>query len=177
MSDRSIDGTPVRIAAGTLDFGLRLVGAFAFAALAGLALIGSADVVGGAILGRGLPSAREVSEVLLALLVFAGIGLAFRDDGHIRVDLFISSAGPRFTRASRSLSALLAALVFAVMAWGATHAAARSWEIGERAAALIRFPLWPVKWIIALLMWMIVIECLRLALRPTTPLHRSEEHI
>ncbi|MBL4919129.1 TRAP transporter small permease [Szabonella alba] len=147
----------------------------AYGAIALLMLIGAADVLGTYGMGRALPSAREFSEVILSVLVFSGIALAFRADRQIGVDLFTTHMplGPRGIL--RAVAHLLAAAVFALLAWRASVSALAAFQISETAAALIRFPVWPFKMAVALLMAVTALECLRQGLGgPPAPQSEAE---
>lgn len=143
----------------------------AYAAITVLMLIGAADVLGTYVAGRAVPSAREFSEVILSVLVFAGIALAFRSDRQIGVDLFTAHMPERLRLGLRAVAHLLAAAVFALLAWRAAVSAVAAYQISETAAALIRFPVWPFKMAVALLMGVTALECLRQGLggRPALP--------
>lgn len=140
---------------------LETVAWVAYVAIVVLMVIGAADVLGTYVAGRPVPSAREFSEVILSVLVFAGIVLAFRSDRQIGVDLFTAHMPGRLRRGLRAMAHLLAAAVFALLAWRAALSAAAAFQISETAAALIRFPVWPFKMASALLLGVTALECLR----------------
>ena len=75
------------------------------------------DVVGRYIFNSPLPGAKELTEVLLALLVFASAPLITADRTHITTALFESVLSRGVLRRRNSVLALLGALVCGVLAW------------------------------------------------------------
>ena len=117
--------------------------------LAAMAVIGTADVVAFNVLSRPVPAANEIASAMLPLVVMLAMSEVQRRDGHIRVD-FVSNVLPAAIRRWLPvLYALVALVVFGLLAWGASDLAASSVRISERAIAAIRFPVWPVKLVFA----------------------------
>lgn len=112
--------------------------------------IGTADVLGIAFFSVAVPSATEASEVLLAMAVFLPLMHVQRKHKHIAVDQLVQLF-PFPARWAAEAFALLAGLVvLGVIAWQALVLAAASWSVREYANALITFPIYPVKAIVAL---------------------------
>lgn len=84
----------------------------------------TADVVGRYLLSRPLTGAFEVTEMAMALVIFAGLSLAAAAREHITVNLFEARLGPEARRWQAVAGDLVCALVTAVMAW-------RMWERGS----------------------------------------------
>jgi len=126
-----------------------------------MTLYGSADVLATFLLGRPVPLARELSEVLLAVTIFAAMATALREDRNVSVDLVVGRAGPGLRRLSRGLALLVGGAVFALLAWRAYILAAESFVDHELAAAVIRFPIWPAKALVALAIAVTLAEYVR----------------
>lgn len=126
-----------------------------------IAAIGTADVVGTAFFGAPVPSALELSEAGLVIVVFLGLAYAQQRRAHITVDIFSS----RFAGLARFLSvglALVAAvLFFGFIAWRGGIAAWESVVIDERSEGLARIPLYPGKLALTLGCIIATLESLR----------------
>lgn len=93
-----------------------------FAAVAGLLVLGmmavtAVDVVLRFFFNAPLTGAFEVTEISMALVIFAGMSLAAARREHITVNLLESRLSPRARRWQRGLGDLVCALVAGVMAW------------------------------------------------------------
>ena len=110
-----------------------------------MALFGSLDVVSTFLFSQPIPLARELSEVLLAIVIFAAMATALREDRNVNVDLFVGRASPFARRLTRLLALFIGTIVFALLAWRSAGLATSSFVENELAAAAIRFPIWPVK--------------------------------
>lgn len=82
------------------------------------------DVVGRYLLSRPLIGATEMTELLLAAIIFVGLPAASLDDEHISVD-FISARTPRSIEPfRRALISVVSAGVLGVVCW-------RLWIVGD----------------------------------------------
>lgn len=142
----------------------RAAEAVAFAALLLLMALGAADVLGTFLLGRPLPSAREFSEVIMSVLVFAGLAVVCARERHIAVDLFVGGREGRLLRPLRALARLAAVAAFGLIAWRAAEGALDSLAIRETALAFVAFPVWPFKILGAAMLAAAVAACLCLLL-------------
>lgn len=110
-----------------------------------LAIVGTADSLGTQLFALPVPSALEISQAGLAVVVFMGLAFAQRRRGHVMVDILFN----RFTGGLKvffTALALLAAMAFfAFLAWRTGIAAFESFEVDERSWGLTRFPIWPSK--------------------------------
>ena len=96
-----------------------------------------------------IPGVFELSETLMVMVVFLGLGLAQQERAHLRAELFISKT-PRHIRRYFDLFAHVSGLFF----WGAMaimsfYKAWGSFIVGEYKEGLIKFPVWPVRWFLA----------------------------
>jgi TRAP-type mannitol/chloroaromatic compound transport system permease small subunit len=133
----------------SIDYFIRLLvnsaAIFSMVVMLGLALLGTVEVLGTSLLGMPLPSVREISSEALVLLIFGGFGYAQLRDEHVAVDLFYSRFTPRIKHVVRIFSRVLGLSLFAVFTARLGASAWNSYEIGERASALIAFSIWPFK--------------------------------
>ena len=118
----------------------RSLGVLAGLLLLGLMLVTCVDVVGRYLLGTPLQGAFELTEVLLAGLVFAALPLTTRAGEHVEVDLFAGAMPAPVFRALGRLSALVAAVALGVVAWKLADQAARLFADGTVTSSL-RVPL------------------------------------
>ncbi len=112
--------------------------------------LGTGDVVGTQFLGLPVPGAKEITESTMVLIVFGALAYAQIRRAHIRVELVYTHMSGR-VRALMDVVADLAAIVFfGILAWQCTEGAMLSWRIGEAADGLLRFPLYPARWILVI---------------------------
>ena len=138
-------------------------------ALGGIGLIismflGVGDVVG-TLVNHPVAGAQEVTESTMVLIVFGGLTYAQIRRRHIRVELFYLRAGPRL-RSAMDLGASAAAMVyFGLLIWQAWNEAMYSWQIKEATFGLIRFPLYPARFLLvagtALMLVQLLLDFLR----------------
>ncbi len=119
--------------------------AVAAVAIGLLAIIGTADSLGTQLFALPVPSALEISQAGLAVVVFMGLAFAQRRRGHVTVDILFN----RFTGLAKTIFtalALFAAIAFfAFLAWRTGISALESYQVDERSWGLTRFPIWPSK--------------------------------
>lgn len=101
------------------------------------------DVVGRYFLGRPLAGATEITELLLAGVIFTGLPAICLDDGHVTVDL-VTDRLPEWTRAIRlSVMRLVVAGALAVIGWRLFVQGRRLAGFGD-VSVLLRLPVAPV---------------------------------
>jgi TRAP-type C4-dicarboxylate transport system permease small subunit len=113
--------------------------------LIALMMLTTVDVLGRNLLRQPVPGATELTEILLAGIVFLSFPrLAYRQ-GHIVVDLLDFLTGPRTRRIQTRCAAVLSAVTFAGLTWPLHRAALRAMEDGDTTIQLgipLYFPLW-----------------------------------
>ena len=107
------------------------------------------DVLCRHLLKQPVPGVIELNEVLMIGIVFLGLGVAQKEDSHIRAELFVSRLGPERRRYFDLIS-----LIFSVGFWTIilVQAVPKAWEsflTGEYREGLIKFPIWPARWMLA----------------------------
>lgn len=122
--------------------------------------LGTADVVGTQFLGTPLPGALELTESTMVLIVFGALAYAQIRRAHIRVELIYTKAGPR-ARAAMDIVADVAALTyFSLLTWQSIGEAIFSWSIDESTVGLVRFPLYPARWILVAGTMLLIVQLL-----------------
>lgn len=113
--------------------------------LLALMMLTTLDVLGRNLLKQPVSGATELTEILLAGIVFLSFPrLAYRQ-GHIVVDLLDFLTGPRTRRIQARFAAVLSALTFAGLTWPLHRAASRAMEDGDTTIQLgipLYYPLW-----------------------------------
>jgi TRAP-type mannitol/chloroaromatic compound transport system permease small subunit len=112
--------------------------------------LGTADVVGTQFLKTPVPGALELTESTMTLIVFGALAYAQIRRAHIRVELLYTRVGRRARIALDMLAHVAALLFFGLLLWQAIGEAIFSWNIDEATVGLIRFPLYPARWILVL---------------------------
>ncbi len=109
--------------------------------------LGVADVVG-TYVGHPVPGAYEVTESTMVLVVFGGLTYAQIKRKHIRVELIYQMMGHR-AQSLMDIVADMAALVFyGLLIWQGWNEALYSVQINEATSGLIRFPLYPARFVL-----------------------------
>lgn len=113
-------------------------------------LLTGVDVIGRYFFNRPLPGAFELTEVLLALLIFAGLPLVSGREEHVTITLLSERFKGRLLRAQRVFVRLCAVLVLAVLAWRLWIKGAQLAQYGDMTTYL-HIPLAPVLYAAAVL--------------------------
>lgn len=113
--------------------------------LSGIFLVGIAAViiaqVGGRLIGLTVDS-TETAGFCLAASTFLGLAYTFRRGGHIRVNLAIRHAGPRFRRFVELWCVGFAVVALAYFVYWAVDLVYFSWKFNEISPGLMAIPLW-----------------------------------
>jgi TRAP-type C4-dicarboxylate transport system permease small subunit len=112
--------------------------------------LGTGDVVGTQFFGWPLHGAKEITESTMVLIVFGALAYAQIRRAHIRVELIFSHMTPRIQAAMDVIADLAGLVFFGILAWQCMLGAIFSWQIGEAADGLLRFPLYPARWILVI---------------------------
>lgn len=111
--------------------------------LLAMMLVTFVDVVGRYFFGHSLNGAYELTEVLLGLIVFAGLPIVTWRSEHVTVDLFTTRLPALPQLALARLAALVTALVLAALAWRLGVTARDLMGYGD-ATIFLGIPLGPV---------------------------------
>lgn len=134
------DAPEGRRALPLLRLALAAVAAALLIALMGVTVV---DVVGRDLLSRPLPGATEITELLLAAVIFTGLPAVCLDDGHVTVDLLTARLGARWAALRLLAARLLTAGALGVIAWRLAVQGGRLAGYGE-VSVYLRLPVAPV---------------------------------
>jgi TRAP-type C4-dicarboxylate transport system permease small subunit len=136
-------------------------------AILAITLLGAADVVSTALLGEPIAGVYESTQTLMVLVVFLSLGFLQSSNGNIAVDVLTSRLSRRARAVQVALAELLGLAFFALLAWQGWLFAVDSFQINEYSAGLVRFPLYPAKFALAIGAAMTALTCaVRLARLP-----------
>jgi len=110
----------------------------------------SADAILRYALNRPITGTLEGVELLLVFAVFLSLARTQAERGHIAVGIITERLAGRPRAALDVLTALLGLLLFGAVTWATAGMALRSWQMGEYAAGLIAFPIYPSRILVAL---------------------------
>lgn len=129
-------------------------------------LLATIDTVGLWLLRRPVPSVVEISQLLLIVIVFLGLGSAERGRDHITVDL-VRDALPNWVRQISDLIVqIISMLVYVTLFAAGIASAVRSWNDQEVPEGLDAFPAYPFRLILVIGTLLALIAALSVALRP-----------
>ncbi len=110
-----------------------------------MTVLGGADVIATALMGKPIPAVFESTAALMVMVVFLCLGHLQLTGENIAIDMLPRRLGPRSKRVQGSLSQAIALAFFATLAWQAWEMAADSWSIHEYSMGLVPFPVYPGK--------------------------------
>jgi TRAP-type C4-dicarboxylate transport system permease small subunit len=115
-----------------------------------MTLLGGLDVLATVLFNRPIPTTYEATETLMVLVVFLSLAHLQRTRTHVAIDLVAARMSPRHRRAMAVVADALAACFFGLVAWTGWQLAWHSFSVGEYAAGLVAFPIYPSKVALAL---------------------------
>ena len=149
-------------ASSAFDRGLRRLsaglGVLAATALVVLMLATVVDVLVRWISRASVPGMIEVAETALVASVFLGLAWTSMQGGHVAVTIVTDRLRPTLARIVSTLIWLLNAGMLAWMSWACVLRAVQSTSLNETRFGLVQWPVWPLRWIIAigLILWTVV---------------------
>ena len=96
-----------------------------------LMLISSADMIGRYFFNSPITGALEMSQILVAAMVFLGWGQTQIQKGNVTVELFFATFPPKVQTIATLVTTSLSALVFGLMTWQALLAAKQYHDAGR----------------------------------------------
>ncbi len=135
--------------------------------LFGTMVLACVDVVGRYFLNAPVKGGFELTEIMMAGLIFLGMPLVTRADEHIKVDLLDMFLSPRMRAWQQRLGDLLTlcvSILIAVTVWFKAGQIAASNDHTES----LKIPLAPVAYLMAVMMAVNALVCLARMLRPVT---------
>lgn len=85
--------------------------------LVALTLITVVDVLGRYVFNSPLPGGKELTELLVMSVIFAGLPAICLDDGHITVDMFVGRLRGTAAMAQLTIARAFVAVVLTLVAW------------------------------------------------------------
>lgn len=151
MSTETPGVTPTSRWLGPFKFILeRILAYLAAGLLFCMMLVTFIDVVGRYLFDAPLPGGFEVTELMLAALIFLGLPLLTAADGHVTVDLF-DTLIPRWLRPLQAyIVSLVTIFAFAVLTWKMWQYAIRTYGYADTTAVL-QIPYAPLVFLMAVM--------------------------
>ncbi|WP_211100692.1 TRAP transporter small permease [Acuticoccus sediminis] len=131
---------PIRIALAALSAVLLM-------ALMGITVV---DVAGRYLFNSPVFGATELTELVLAAVIFSGLPAVCLDDGHVTVRLFTARLGPRGKAVELAIARLITAAALGVIAWRLAIQGMRTASYGE-VTTYLRLPVGPIAYTAAAL--------------------------
>lgn len=149
---------------GAFLHGLGLVaGAACFVMMAMITV----NVLGRYLLNTPLPGTFEVSQSLLTVLIFFSMALTQYHHGHIQVIFLTRGLPPRIQQVLAFAMLLIGAAVFGLATYATWGFALESYRVNEQEWGAIRYPIYPIKFVVffglALLTIQFVLDAVRVA--------------
>lgn len=139
---------------------LNLCGLIAGAALMAVMLLVVANVLLRYLFNMPIGGTLELTEGALPFIIFLSLAMTQYEGGHIKVVLLTRKLPERLQRALLVLAMLAGAALFAWATYAGWKLTAKSIAIGEIERGSIRYPLWPVKGVIAFGMALLTVQFL-----------------
>src|SRR4030081_533503 len=118
-------------------------------ALAIIAAVTFVDVVGRYFFNAPFAFTVELTQMLMAIVVFFGVGLVTHEDAHISADVVTLRLPPRWRAAVAAVTNLLALCFLAILTWRLWGHAEFLYGKGDT-TMVWTVPLWPVAFAVAL---------------------------
>lgn len=122
-------------------------------ALAALALLTLADVLGRYVFHVPVVGAVEMTEVLMVAVIFFGIVMTTWGDEHIVVDIVTCGFRQRIRRAFRLIGALFAVVISVVLGVASWQQALSALDFGDR-TTILALPLAPVVFFMSVMLFL-----------------------
>lgn len=108
-----------------------------------------ADIIGRGFFNKPISGANELATLFLVALIFIGMAAAQVRQQHYNVDLIYGLFPPRAKRVCDTINSLAAMGFAGLLAWLTIEGAWTSFEKGEASYAVIAFPIWPSRFVLA----------------------------
>ena len=137
---------------------------------------GFGDVFLRAVRGRGLVGVVEVSESLLVIAAFLGMGLAQQTKSHVATSLVTDRVQPRKQSAMRLVASVISLVFVLVLLEPTAHRAYTAILEGEYRFGIVKVPTWPGRLAVSLGLFFLLLEVLRDAARYFTLARRGKSY-
>ena len=128
-------------------------------------LAGAADVFGTnldlvGLTSQPIPATFEFMGAMMVVTVFLAVSFAQYKRRHIRVEVIVKLLPASLQKVADVIQFALSAAVFIMIAWFTWPAAIHAFNVGEYAPGLIKFPLWPARFVLAFGATLMTVQCL-----------------
>ena len=128
-------------------------------------LAGAADVFGTnldliGLTSQPIPATFEFMGAMMVVTVFLAVSYAQHKRRHIRVEVLVKLLPASLQKVADVIQFALSAAVFIMIAWFTWPAAIHAFNVGEYAPGLIKFPLWPARFVLAFGATLMTVQCL-----------------
>lgn len=128
---------------------IKSLGMISVFSLGSLMFLGAIDVIGRYVFNYPIKGTLEISQILLAALVFFGLAYTQIEHKHITVGLAFSKLPPKLRKIISIVNYLLVFIVFALMTWSATATAINMWNT-KRLVANLPVQMYPFQLFVSL---------------------------
>lgn len=135
-------------------------GIVATAAVVVIMLSTVAGLAGRNITGGSVPYLLEISETGLVIAVFFGLSWSAINGGHVAVTLVADRLGERTQQILSVSSWVLALAMSCWLFYGSAERALSATSRGEIRMGIVEWPIYPVRWAIAIGFGMLILACL-----------------
>lgn len=111
------------------------------AVLLGVALMTAWSAAAGWVFGKPLPGDFELTEIFVAVAIFAFLPYCQLTDANVTADLFTERAGPRAIAGFRLFAAVLALAIAVLLTWR-TWAGLLDYRRYVETTAILKIPIW-----------------------------------
>jgi TRAP-type C4-dicarboxylate transport system permease small subunit len=108
------------------------------------------DIIGRYVLRKPIVGAYELTEFLMAGIIFIGFAYSQARKDHLRVDLLVLRMRPNTQHFLKVFNLAVTFLFYAVIAWRGILGSWEAYELDDRTAGLVRIPYWPAKAVVPL---------------------------
>lgn len=126
------------------------------------------DVAGRFLFNNPIHGATELCELLLVAMVFFGLALTQQNRQNYAIDVAARHLPAGLQWVLDLLGYLFCLAVALVLAWFGTNMAFNSYERGESGFGIIPFPIWPARFVLAVGLWLLVLQFVCDILRSVT---------
>lgn len=109
----------------------------------------TADVIMRGLFHSPIPGVLEIVQALNVIIIFLSIAFVQRLKGHIKIDLVVSHMSPAQLDAFETFCWIVGLAVFSLLTWQMSIFTVESWRVREATMGLIYFPVYPIKFLIA----------------------------
>lgn len=143
---------------GWISFAMSLVGTIGIGAIGALVV---ADIVGRNFLDHPIVGTIEIAKTSIVAITFLTLPYAMRRGSHVRSTVVLSRLSPRPFMLMTTLSCLLGAAVFALIAYASWEPMRFAIESGSfEGEGALRVPTWPTRVVIVAGSVVMAVECL-----------------